>query len=108
MQIWINVIDNALKYSGEKVKLAIHLVQQSKGAEITISDNGIGIEESQQSYLFQQFYQADQSHNREGNRLGLAIVKRIVTLLEGKISLQSQVGKGTTVKLFLPNQSKNQ
>lgn len=107
MQIWINVIDNALKYSGEKVKLAIHLVQQSKGVEISISDNGIGIEESQQRYLFQQFYQADQSHNREGNGLGLAIVKRIVTLLEGKISLQSQLGKGTTVKLFLPNQSKN-
>ncbi|CAM4113769.1 HAMP domain-containing sensor histidine kinase [Streptococcus penaeicida] len=108
MQIWINLIDNAIKYSGDKVKLGIYLIEQDKGLEILISDHGIGIEESKQRYLFQQFYQADQSHNREGNGLGLAIVKRIITLLEGKISLQSQVGKGTTVTVYLPNHRINQ
>ncbi|MGT2844694.1 sensor histidine kinase [Streptococcus hongkongensis] len=103
MQVWMNVMDNAIKYSPEQVDLTVTYDQTPKGLSVSITDKGIGISSENQRHVFEQFYQADQSHASQGNGLGLAIVKQIVVLLNGEISLVSVVGQGTTVTIDLPN-----
>ncbi|MGT2722423.1 sensor histidine kinase [Streptococcus porcinus] len=102
MQIWLNLLDNAIKYSGIQVNLTIIMKADHKGLSLTFQDKGIGIAPDKLRYIFDQFYQVDQSHSQEGNGLGLAIVKRIVTLLKGQLEVFSQEGEGTQVILFLP------
>ncbi|MGT2933489.1 HAMP domain-containing sensor histidine kinase [Streptococcus catagoni] len=102
MQIWINLIDNAIKYSAQKVDLKISIEKENEGVWVSIEDQGYGIAQEDQDRVFEQFYQSDQSHAQEGNGLGLAIVKRIVELLDGEITFVSQLGKGTCFQVYLP------
>lgn len=85
MQVWLNLIDNALKYS--KGKIFIYLTSLNDEILIFIKDNGGGIDESKIGRVFDKFYQCEESHKTKGNGLGLSIVKRILELLGGKISL---------------------
>ena len=104
MQVWTNLLDNAVKYSSKSVHLMIDIQEENDTARVTIADNGIGMSEEDQRHIFEQFYQVEHSHVQEGNGLGLAIVKTIVDQLGGSISVESEIGKGSTFQVILPKQ----
>ena len=104
MQVWTNLLDNAVKYSSDSVHLMIDIQEENDTARVTIADNGIGMSEEDQRHIFEQFYQVEHSHVQEGNGLGLAIVKTIVDQLGGSISVESEIGKGSTFQVILPKQ----
>lgn len=99
-----NLLDNALKYTGEKKRIALKVSAENGGVGFQISDNGIGIEADQRAAIFRPFYQSDQrlSRAREGCGLGLAIVQQIVAAHRGKVTVQSEPGKGSTFTVWLP------
>jgi len=101
-QIWVNVIGNAIHYSNQGDKLKITCKKDGKFAKIRIRDYGAGMTDRIRERIFEKFYQGDASHGSSGNGLGMSIVKRIVDLCGGKIIIKSQVGKGTTVLVYLP------
>lgn len=104
MQVWTNLLDNAVKYSSDSVHLMIDIQEEKDTARVTIADNGIGMSEEDQRHIFEQFYQVEHSHVQEGNGLGLTIVKTIVDQLGGSISVESEIGKGSTFQVILPKQ----
>lgn len=104
MQVWTNLLDNAVKYSSDSVHLMIDIQEENDTARVTIADNGIGMSEEDQRHIFEQFYQVEHSHVQEGNGLGLAIVKTIVDQLGGSISVESEIGKGSIFQVILPKQ----
>lgn len=104
MQVWTNLLDNAVKYSSDSVHLMIDIQEEKDTARVTIADNGIGMSEEDQRHIFEQFYQVEHSHVQEGNGLGLAIVKTIVDQLGGSILVESEIGKGSTFQVILPKQ----
>ena len=104
MQVWTNLLDNAVKYSSDSVHLMIDIQEENDTARVTIADNGIGMSEEDQRHIFEQFYQVEHSNVQEGNGLGLAIVKTIVDQLGGSISVESEIGKGSTFQVILPKQ----
>lgn len=104
MQVWTNLLDNAVKYSSDSVHLMIDIQEENDTARVTIADNGIGMSEEDQRHIFEQFYQVEHSHVQEGNGLGLTIVKTIVDQLGGSISVESEIGKGSTFQVILPKQ----
>jgi len=99
-----NLLDNAIKFTRVGGKIAIKAWDEAENVHITISDNGIGIPEDIIPKLFTRFYQVDASTSRKygGTGLGLYITKTIVDALGGKIWIESEVGKGTTVHLLIP------
>jgi len=103
-QVFVNLIDNAIKYSNEKANINISLFSENNFVRIDFSDNGIGIKKEQIPRLFERFYVVDKSRTRKvgGTGLGLSIVKHIIQLHNGKINIQSEYGKGTTIQLWLP------
>ncbi|MDO4432840.1 MAG: HAMP domain-containing sensor histidine kinase [Aerococcaceae bacterium] len=105
MLIWTNLIDNAIKYSSQQVEVSISCHQQENGALVHINDKGKGMTTEQVERMFEQFYQADSSHKASGYGIGLALVKKIIHLLGGKIHVTSQLGKGTHIEVFLPNKA---
>lgn len=88
-QVWINLLDNAIKFSPEKGAIKINVVENQDYIQVAISDQGIGMSEKSMEHIFDMFYQGDGSHNMSGNGLGLTIVKRIVDLHGGKINISS-------------------
>ena len=104
-QVWINLIDNAIKYSGENCKIDISVKRlNDKSVKVSISDNGIGIEEGKLHRIFDKFYQCEESHKKSGSGLGLSISKRIVELLNGTIECRSKKDFGTTMVVTLLQQ----
>lgn len=101
-RVWSNLIDNAIKFSPEQS--IIHIVMQVNSAEIVVSitDHGTGMTEEVQEHLFEKFYQGDSSRKSEGNGLGLPLVRRIVELCRGTVTVKSELGAGTTFTVALP------
>ncbi len=100
-----NLIENAIKYSNNKGEVKIDLAKSTRTAKLRIQDNGIGIPKEDISHIFEPFYRADKSRSktsREGFGLGLSIVKDIVDKHHGTIKIESDVGKGTMVKIQIP------
>ena len=99
-----NLLSNALKYSSThaSVQLDINCETEHRMLTCRIQDHGIGIPESDQSHLFESFYRASNVGKVAGTGMGLAIVKRFVTLHHGHIDVESQVGVGTTFTVTLP------
>ena len=102
-QLFINLIDNAVKYTKEG-KIKIEIIPINHRVKIKVCDTGIGIPKEHLSRIFERFYVVDKTRSRElgGTGLGLSIVKHIVLLHNGEISVDSQVGKGTTFTILLP------
>jgi len=99
------LIDNALKYTPGGGKVTLTAEQTAKELELTVSDTGIGIAKNEVPHIFDRFYRADQSRNKDkktGFGLGLAIAKRIVELHHGKISVASKLRLGTSITVILP------
>lgn len=106
-QIWVNLIDNAIKFSKEDGKINITIKQENSYIIVKIKDNGIGMDENEQQKIYTRFYQIDQSHSQEGSGLGLSIVKRIIDLSNGKIEVESKKNVGTTFTIKLPVEEEN-
>jgi Signal transduction histidine kinase len=101
-QLWINLIDNAIKYSRDEGSIAIACDASLDTVRFEIADDGIGMDEDTMKHAFDKFYQGDRSHAARGNGLGLSIVKMIVELAGGRISVRSELGRGTVFTVFLP------
>ena len=101
-QVWINLIENAIKFSKQNGKIDIKLIKEKSNIIVTIKDYGIGMSEDELEKIFERFYQIDKSHSEEGSGLGLAIVKRIIELSNGSIRIESKENKGTIVTVQLP------
>ncbi|MGN1141378.1 MAG: ATP-binding protein [Oliverpabstia sp.] len=101
-QVWMNLIDNAIKFSPSDSEIHITAHQEGSFVKITIKDNGIGIDPKAQHLIFDKFYQGDLSRSSEGNGLGLPLVKKIIALHHGTISVDSQLKKGSTFTVVLP------
>lgn len=103
-QVWINLLNNSIKFTPEGGKISVEAHQQGSHVECTITDTGIGIPTEAQTHIFDRFYKADKSRERscEGSGLGLAIVKKIVELHHGAIGVASQPGAGATFVVSLP------
>jgi heavy metal sensor kinase len=103
-QLFLNLIDNAIKYNLESGKVEIALYRENSFAKVVISDSGIGIPQDSISKIFERFYRVDKARSREagGSGLGLSIAKWIIDLHNGTIDVQSETGKGTTFIVKLP------
>lgn len=101
-QVWINLLDNAVKFNRENGIISIALKKKEDNIIITISDNGIGISKEALPKVFDKFYQGDTSHSTLGNGLGLAMVKKIIELHNGTIKCDSLHLRGTRFTITLP------
>ena len=101
-----NLCDNAVKYNKEGGFVKVNVKTAGDKVQVTVSDNGVGIAPADQSRVFERFYRVDKSHSREsgGTGLGLSIVKHAVAYLKGSISLESTLGKGTTITVSFPTE----
>ena len=105
--ILINLISNAAKFSAEDLPIAISATSENDKNTISVTDKGIGISKKDQEHLFTMFYRASNVTNIQGTGLGLHIVKRYLDLLGGSVSLQSTIGKGTSITITFPNEINN-
>jgi len=99
---FINIIDNAIKYTPEQGKICIEVIKQKNNAFITIADNGIGIPENDLPHIFDRFYQVDKSRSSAGFGLGLSIAKSIIEAHGGDILVESVPNQGTSFLITLP------
>ena len=100
--IFINLLSNAIKFSEENKPITVVAKEDGELIEICVSDQGIGIGMDDQQHLFSSFFRGANAINIQGTGLGLHIVKRYVDLLGGEVSLQSELNKGTTIKIKIP------
>lgn len=92
--VWDNIIGNAIKFSPQKGVVTIRLYQKDKQILFTVEDEGPGFSEDARNRLFDKFYQEDSSHKQEGNGLGLALVKRILSISNGNITAENKAEGG--------------
>ncbi|RUM45229.1 MAG: two-component sensor histidine kinase [Desulfurobacterium sp.] len=99
-----NLIDNAIKYNREKGTVNVSYRELKNEVEISVCDTGIGIPRSHIPFIFERFYRVDRSRSRKlgGTGLGLSIVKLAVEKLNGKVEVESEEGKGTCFRIYLP------
>ena len=100
-----NLLDNAVKYSPEHGEIGLASRRRDKQIVLSVSDNGIGISKEDLPRIFERFYRADKARTAEnirGTGLGLAIVKHVAQLHGGHVEAESEVGKGTTIRVVLP------
>lgn len=97
-----NLLDNAIKYSGENPEVKITAETTQDRAILTFTDNGKGIEEKERKKVFREFYRSDSNSSIKDHGIGLAFVKQVVNAHKGKISLESYPGKGSTFTIILP------
>lgn len=103
-EVIYNLGENAVKYNVENGNVLISVAKEENSAVLTVGDSGIGIAPEHQSRIFERFYRVDKSHSKAsgGTGLGLSIVKHAVQRHGGKIELESEPGKGTTIRVILP------
>lgn len=102
LHVWTNLLDNAIKFNSAGGTVKIRLNQKDGNIVFTISDNGCGIPKDDCKHIFDKFYQSDGSRKDEGSGLGLSLVKRLVELHSGSISVESEPGKNTQFTVILP------
>ena len=101
MQVWLNLFQNAVKFTPAGGSIAASMQVLPESVEITVSDTGIGMDENTMRRVFEKFYSANKELGRSGNGLGLSITKRIVELSGGTISVESRVDEGSCFKVIL-------
>lgn len=106
-QVWINLVDNAVKFSPEGGVVEIRVEETDEKINVSVSNNGSEIPPETTERIFRKFYQADESHAAEGNGIGLAIVKKITELHNGTVRVASEDGK-TTFTVTLPRRISNE
>lgn len=104
VQLMINLIDNGLKFTPPEGKVRVDLMRREKGAELVVSDTGVGIPAEHLPHLFERFYRVDVARGRSGGAgLGLAISDWIVRSHGGEIRVESVVGEGSVFRVILPD-----
>ena len=99
--VWNNLISNAIKFTDNGGKISVSVKKDGENAVVSVTDTGCGISAQTGQRIFDKFYQGDTSRAKEGNGLGLALVKKVIDLIGGEISVKSQVGKGSTFIITL-------
>ncbi|HJD20345.1 MAG TPA: HAMP domain-containing histidine kinase [Candidatus Gemmiger faecigallinarum] len=102
-EVWVNLFDNAIKFSPDGGAVTLTMQRTPGGVTVTVTDQGPGMDAATQARIFDQFYQGDTSHKTEGNGLGLAMVKKIVALHKGHITVDSHPGQGSSFVVWLPS-----
>ncbi len=101
-QVWMNLIDNAIKFAPENGHVSVSLRQTEGSITISISNDGQGMSEKEIAHAFEKFYQGDDSRWTHGNGLGLSLVKRIIDMHHGTIHISSKPEEMTTFTVMLP------
>ncbi len=100
--ILINLITNAIKFSGEGTQITIRARVNQEKAVISVSDQGIGVAEEDVQHLFSSFFRGANAVNIQGTGLGLHIVKRYIDLMHGTVEVKSKLNEGTTISITIP------
>ena len=100
--LWINLLTNAVKYTPKGGSITVTLKNEEKFIAVSVADTGKGIPPEDRERIFDKYYQTDKSHSKRGLGLGLAICKRIVQLWNGSLTVESEVGVGSTFTVKLP------
>lgn len=100
--VWMNLLGNAVKFTPEYGTISVKCSRANDSIYVNITDNGIGMDNDTATHIFEKFYQGDSSHATSGNGLGLSLVKRIITMMGGRISVTSAIEKGSTFIVSLP------
>ena len=100
--VWSNLFSNAIKFTEAGGRIFVCLKTDMDDAIVQVTDTGCGISNQAGKHIFEKFYQGDSSRSTQGNGLGLALVKRIIAIVEGNISVESEVGKGSTFTVRIP------
>jgi len=105
-QVFVNLIDNAIKYTKESGRIELSFIEHDREVVVNVRDSGIGIPKEHRDRVFERFYRVDKARSREvgGTGLGLSIVKHIVLAHNGKITIESELYKGTKISVTLPKE----
>lgn len=103
--VWDNLIENAVKFSPQGGEIRIKMVQEKEKIVVSVEDHGPGISEEAKKHIFDKFYQSDSSHKEEGNGLGLALVKQILNISNGEITVENIPDGGSRFTVTLKKQA---
>jgi len=108
--VFINLIENAIKYTEEGGRIDVSVAGEEGGALVSITDTGIGMSDEELKYIFDMYRRLDNAEKKKikGTGLGLAIVKEIVDAHDGKIEVESKLGEGSTFKVWIPGERKDE
>jgi signal transduction histidine kinase len=103
-QAFVNLLDNAVKYSGSSKEIEVRLTRQNSYVNVSVTDHGIGIPREERAKIFEKFYRVSTGlvHDVKGSGLGLSLVKHIVKAHRGRVTVESEPGRGSTFTISLP------